>query len=63
VGALVGRHYPLWVIPLALMLVASLRGSGWPTRARASMGFAAIGWSWGGYWTAPDYQHFSTNGH
>jgi hypothetical protein len=25
--------------------------------------FAAIGWGWGGYWTSPDYQHFSTNGH
>jgi D-alanyl-D-alanine carboxypeptidase len=25
--------------------------------------FAAIGWGWGGYWTAADYQHFSTNGH
>jgi D-alanyl-D-alanine carboxypeptidase len=24
--------------------------------------FAAIGWGWGGYWTGPDYQHFSTNG-
>ena len=24
--------------------------------------FAAIGWGWGGYWTDPDYQHFSTNG-
>ena len=21
--------------------------------------FAAIGWSWGGYWTTADYQHFS----
>jgi hypothetical protein len=25
--------------------------------------FAAIGWGWGGYWAAPDYQHFSINGH
>jgi D-alanyl-D-alanine carboxypeptidase len=25
--------------------------------------FAAVGWGWGGYWTGPDYQHFSTNGH
>jgi D-alanyl-D-alanine carboxypeptidase-like protein len=25
--------------------------------------FAAIGWGWGGYWSGPDYQHFSTNGH
>jgi len=24
--------------------------------------FAAIGWSWGGYWSSPDYQHFSRNG-
>jgi len=25
--------------------------------------FAAVGWGWGGYWTGPDYQHFSVNGH
>lgn len=24
--------------------------------------FAAVGWKWGGIWSAPDYQHFSTNG-
>jgi hypothetical protein len=24
--------------------------------------FAAQGWSWGGRWTAPDYQHFSRTG-
>jgi hypothetical protein len=24
--------------------------------------FSAIGWRWGGYWSGPDYQHFSTNG-
>jgi hypothetical protein len=24
--------------------------------------FAAIGWQWGGRWSAPDYQHFSQNG-
>ena len=25
--------------------------------------FAAVGWSWGGYWHSPrDYQHFSANG-
>jgi hypothetical protein len=24
--------------------------------------FAARGWRWGGRWSAPDYQHFSTNG-
>lgn len=24
--------------------------------------FAAAGWSWGGGWTNPDYQHFSTTG-
>jgi hypothetical protein len=24
--------------------------------------FAAIGWSWGGRWSAPDYQHFSATG-
>lgn len=23
--------------------------------------FAAIGWSWGGNWSSPDYQHFSAN--
>jgi hypothetical protein len=24
--------------------------------------FERIGWGWGGRWSAPDYQHFSTNG-
>jgi D-alanyl-D-alanine carboxypeptidase len=24
--------------------------------------FAAVGWSWGGRWTPPDYQHFSKTG-
>ena len=24
--------------------------------------FAAIGWSWGGTWASPDYQHFSATG-
>jgi D-alanyl-D-alanine carboxypeptidase len=24
--------------------------------------FAAIGWSWGGRWSSPDYQHFSATG-
>jgi hypothetical protein len=24
--------------------------------------FAAAGWSWGGAWSAPDYQHFSSTG-
>ena len=24
--------------------------------------FASRGWEWGGRWSAPDYQHFSTNG-
>lgn len=24
--------------------------------------FTAAGWSWGGAWTSPDYQHFSTTG-
>jgi hypothetical protein len=24
--------------------------------------FAAVGWGWGGGWSAPDYQHFSANG-
>ncbi len=24
--------------------------------------FAAIGWSWGGRWASPDYQHFSESG-
>ncbi len=24
--------------------------------------FAAVGWSWGGRWSAPDYQHFSKTG-
>jgi hypothetical protein len=24
--------------------------------------FAAVGWPWGGRWSAPDYQHFSATG-
>ena len=24
--------------------------------------FDAVGWGWGGRWSAPDYQHFSVNG-
>jgi hypothetical protein len=24
--------------------------------------FAAVGWSWGGSWASPDYQHFSATG-
>lgn len=24
--------------------------------------FHAVGWRWGGRWSSPDYQHFSTNG-
>jgi hypothetical protein len=28
----------------------------------AVVAFAAIGWSWGGDWSSPDYQHFSRNG-
>jgi hypothetical protein len=24
--------------------------------------FAAVGWSWGGNWSSPDYQHFSATG-
>ena len=29
----------------------------------AVQAFAAIGWSWGGYWSEPqDYQHFSLTG-
>jgi D-alanyl-D-alanine carboxypeptidase len=41
------------------------------SRARAGMvvsgdvvvrSFAAIGWSWGGRWSSPDYQHFSASG-
>jgi D-alanyl-D-alanine carboxypeptidase len=24
--------------------------------------FAAVGWTWGGHWSDPDYQHFSTDG-
>ena len=24
--------------------------------------FARVGWSWGGRWTSPDYQHFSATG-
>jgi hypothetical protein len=25
--------------------------------------FTAVGWGWGGYFSPPDYQHFSINGH
>ncbi len=25
--------------------------------------FASVGWSWGGVWSEPDYQHFSSGGH
>jgi hypothetical protein len=24
--------------------------------------FTSVGWGWGGYWSGPDYQHFSVNG-
>ena len=24
--------------------------------------FKAVGWGWGGYWSSPDYQHFSSTG-
>jgi hypothetical protein len=24
--------------------------------------FSALGWGWGGSWSSPDYQHFSTTG-
>jgi hypothetical protein len=24
--------------------------------------FRSVGWRWGGDWTSPDYQHFSSNG-
>jgi hypothetical protein len=41
------------------------------SRARAGMAtrngvlvraFASLGWAWGGRWSSPDYQHFSTTG-
>jgi hypothetical protein len=28
----------------------------------AVQAFASVGWSWGGYWASPDYQHFSATG-
>ena len=28
----------------------------------ATQAFAAVGWRWGGTWSTPDYQHFSSNG-
>jgi D-alanyl-D-alanine carboxypeptidase-like protein len=28
----------------------------------ANRAFAAMGWSWGGRWSSPDYQHFSATG-
>jgi hypothetical protein len=37
------------------------RGMAYPGSA-LNRAFAAQGWSWGGYWNHPDYQHFSTNG-
>jgi hypothetical protein len=48
-------------------------GRGYLDRSRAKSGmvvpgevviraFAAIGWSWGGRWSTPDYQHFSATG-
>jgi hypothetical protein len=24
--------------------------------------FAKVGWGWGGRWSSPDYQHFSSKG-
>jgi len=32
------------------------------SRSALTEAFAAIGWSWGGRWASPDYQHFSENG-
>jgi len=29
---------------------------------RLTDAFAAVGWSWGGRWSSPDYQHFSSTG-
>ena len=37
------------------------RGMAYPASALNSS-FAREGWSWGGRWKNPDYQHFSTNG-
>ncbi|HUR13463.1 MAG TPA: M15 family metallopeptidase [Mycobacteriales bacterium] len=37
------------------------RGMAYPGGA-LNRAFAARGWSWGGQWRNPDYQHFSTNG-
>jgi hypothetical protein len=37
------------------------RGMAYPGSA-VNRAFAAQGWSWGGRWRNPDYQHFSTNG-
>jgi hypothetical protein len=36
-------------------------GMAYPGGALVSA-FTAVGWGWGGYWSAPDYQHFSING-
>lgn len=56
------------------MLHASHTGSGYAKRTKIRRGmivaggpvvraFDAVGWGWGGLWAAPDYQHFSVNGH
>jgi hypothetical protein len=37
------------------------RGMAYSTSA-VNRAFARRGWSWGGRWNNPDYQHFSTNG-
>jgi hypothetical protein len=37
------------------------RGMAYPGSA-VNRAFARVGWSWGGRWRNPDYQHFSTNG-
>ena len=37
------------------------RGMAYPGSA-VNRAFARQGWSWGGRWSSPDYQHFSTNG-
>jgi hypothetical protein len=37
------------------------RGMAYPGSA-VNRAFARQGWSWGGRWRNPDYQHFSTNG-
>jgi hypothetical protein len=48
---------------LAPYLDRSLEAPGMIRAGDAVVGaFAAVGWTWGGTWSTPDYQHFSATG-